>query len=104
MTGISQTELSAQVAKGVIRGDQVALADAYRVLAQPVMNLAARILKDKQLAEEVVQDTFIDLVEKSKQIREANAIAGWVRTVATNHCLMKLRSPWHAKRVDLENH
>ncbi|MEQ8691258.1 MAG: RNA polymerase sigma factor [Pseudomonadales bacterium] len=102
MTGISQTELPVQVAKGVIRGDDAALADAYRVLAQPVMNLATRILKDRQLAEEVVQDTFIDLVEKSSQIRESQAIAGWVRTVATNHCLMRLRSPWHAKRVNLE--
>ena len=66
------------------------------------MNLAAHILKDRQLAEEVLQDTFIDLVEKATQIREPAAIVGWVRRVATNHCLMKLRSPWHARRVTLD--
>ena len=99
MTGISQTALPEEVARGVVRGDERALASAYQCLAQPVLNLAARILRDRQLAEEVLQDTFIELVEKSTQIRDPDAIAGWVRRVATNHCLMKLRSPWMAKRV-----
>ena len=67
-------------------------------MAQAVMNLSHRMLNDRQLAEEVLQDTFLDLLEKSTQIQDAAAIAGWVRSVAVNHCLMKLRSPWHARR------
>lgn len=104
MTGINQAALPNGVALGVTRGDRAAITEAYRVLSQPVMNLAARILQDRGLAEEVVQDTFIDLVEKSAQIREPGAVAAWVRQVATNHCLMRLRSPWHARREALENY
>lgn len=66
------------------------------------MNMAARILRDRQLAEEVVQDTFIDLVEKGSQIQSGDAITAWVRKVAVNHCLMRLRSPWHARRMDVD--
>jgi DNA-directed RNA polymerase specialized sigma24 family protein len=87
MTGISQSELSLRTARKVILGDSEAIADAYGYLAQPIMNLAARILKDRQLAEEVLQDIFIDLVEKATQIGEAAAIVGWVRRVATDQTL-----------------
>jgi RNA polymerase sigma factor (sigma-70 family) len=102
MAGFSDIQLPDTVAQGVLRGDRSALAEAYRVLAAAVMNLASRILQDRQLAEEVVQDTFIDLVEKSGQISSAEAIAAWVRKVAVNHCLMRLRSPWHAKRSEAD--
>jgi RNA polymerase sigma-70 factor (ECF subfamily) len=102
MSGFSDIRLPETVAQGVLRGDRSAFADAYRLLAQPVMNLAARMLKDRQLAEEVVQDAFIDLVEKSSQIRDSDSIVPWIRRVAVNHCLMKLRSPWHARRTDTD--
>ena len=102
MSGFSDIQLPDAVAKGVLRGDRDALADAYRVLARAVVNMATRILNDRQLAEEVVQDTFIDLVEKAAQIKNPDAIVAWVRRVAVNHCLMRLRSPWHARRSDTD--
>jgi RNA polymerase sigma-70 factor (ECF subfamily) len=102
MAGFSDVLLPEAVTRGVLRGDRDSLADAYRLLARPVMNMAARILRDRQLAEEVVQDTFIDLVEKGSQIQSGDAITAWVRKVAVNHCLMRLRSPWHARRMDVD--
>ncbi len=98
MSGFSKLALPAAVARGVMVGDRNAIAEAYKVLAPAVMGLAARILQDHSLAEEVVQDTFIELVEKWSQIRTIEAIPGWVRRVAVNHCLMRLRSPWYSRR------
>ena len=102
MAGFADIQLPDAVAHGVISGERAAFADAYRLLAQAVMNLAARILQDRQQAEEVVQDTFIDLVDLSAQIKYAHCVVGWVRKVAVNHCLMRLRSPWHARRSDVD--
>jgi len=102
MSGFSDIDLPDAVAQGVLRGERDAFADAYRLLSRAVMNLAARILQDRPLAEEVVQDTFIDLVEKSAQIQSVESICAWVRKVAVNHCLMRLRSPWHARRSEVD--
>jgi RNA polymerase sigma-70 factor (ECF subfamily) len=101
MSGFSTLTLPLDTAQGVLNGNSDAIADAYRILAQAVMNLATRILQDRGLAEEVVQDTFIELVEKSAGIRSTDAIPAWVRRVAVNHCLMRLRSPWHARRTQI---
>ncbi len=104
MPGFADIRLPDAVARGVIKGERAALADAYALLAQAVMNLAARILQDHAQAEEVLQDTFIDLVEKSAQINNTDSVVAWVRRVAVNHCLMRLRSPWHARRAHVDAH
>ncbi len=103
MSGFADIQLADTVAAGVMRGDRPALETAYRELARAVMNMSTRILQDRQLAEEVVQDTFIDLVEKGSQIQRRDAVVPWVRRVAVNHCLMRLRSPWHARRDELDD-
>ncbi len=98
MAGFAETTLPEDVAAGVLRGNRKDVARAYEILSQPVMNLAMGTLKDRQLAEEVVQDVFIELLEKSAQIRQGHAVRAWIKKVAVNHCLMRLRSPWHKRR------
>ncbi len=102
MAGFSPTSLSARTARGLRRGDPAAQAEAYRVLAPRVMGMAQRMLGDRGLAEEVVQDTFVSLIERAGSLRNAAAAVGWVRQTAVNHCLMRLRSPWQQRRVGEE--
>ncbi len=98
MAGFSASRLSDEVARGLKRGDPTAQAEAYRVLAPAVMGMAQRILGDRGLAEEVVQDTFISVIERACTLRSPKAAVGWVRQTAVNHCLMRLRSPWQQRR------
>ncbi|MEM7078554.1 MAG: sigma-70 family RNA polymerase sigma factor [Pseudomonadota bacterium] len=88
--------------RGVIAGRRHDQVRAYEVLAPAIMTLATRILQDRHQAEEVVQDTFVDVVEKARGVRTPGAFVGWVKRVAVNHCLMRLRSPWHARREALD--
>jgi RNA polymerase sigma-70 factor, ECF subfamily len=80
------------------RGDRAAAETIYRALADVVYTLAARILGDTQLAREVTQDTFVDVIERAATLQSDGAFVAWVRSIATNHCLMRLRSPWRRRR------
>jgi len=84
------------------RGDRSAAEIVYRALADVVFTLAARILNDRQLAGEVTQDTFVDVIERAATLESNAAFVAWVRSIATNHCLMRLRSPWQ-RRDGLDN-
>ena len=99
MAGFSSLTLDKDTAQGLQRGDPVAQAEAYRILAPAVMGMALRILGDRGLAEEVVQDTFVSVIERADTLRHAAAAIGWIRQTAVNHCLMRLRSPWQKKRL-----
>ena len=65
----------------------------------PVHTMVSRMLGDTHTAEEVTQDTFIDVFTKIDTLQEPDRFVGWVRSVAVNRCLMALRSPWSRRRV-----
>lgn len=103
MASFSDIQLDAGIARGLKRGDEQAQTVAYRVLSPAVMGMAVRILQDHGLAQEVVQDTFVELIEHAHSLKEPSSVIGWVRRVAVNHCLMRLRSPWHQRRTTAED-
>ncbi|MEJ2133163.1 MAG: RNA polymerase sigma factor, partial [Gammaproteobacteria bacterium] len=94
--------LDVRIAPGVVRrlkrGDRRALERVYDALSTPVYTLARRMLNDAEAAAEVAHDTFIEVMTRASTLKDDGAIAGWVRAIAVNHCLMRLRSPWHRDR------
>jgi RNA polymerase sigma-70 factor (ECF subfamily) len=81
------------------RGDRSAAREVYDRLAPTVLTLATRLLKDRSAALEVTQDTFVDVIEKASSLARHDALAAWVRRIAVNHCLSRIRSPWYRRRV-----
>lgn len=72
-----------------------ALMDAYG----PVLKRTAILLvKDRQLAEEVVQDTFITAFRKSHQLSSNDAIKGWLITITLNGCRSRMRT-WNWRNL-----
>jgi RNA polymerase sigma-70 factor (ECF subfamily) len=98
MASFADIHLDSGIARGLKRGDRRAQAVAYRLLSPTIMGMAVRILQDEGLAQEVVQDTFVELIDKASTLKDPDAVIGWVRRVAVNHCYMRLRSPWHRRR------
>lgn len=99
MASFADIHLDSGIARGLKRGDRRAQAVAYRLMSPTIMGMAVRILQDEGLAQEVVQDTFVDLIDKASTLQDPEAVVGWVRRVAINHCYMRLRSPWHKRRA-----
>ena len=54
------------------------------------------------MAEDVLQETFIEVIRKVHTYRGDAGFGFWVRRIAVNKCLMQMRSAWSSKRVDLE--
>ncbi|MDX1454296.1 MAG: RNA polymerase sigma factor [Gammaproteobacteria bacterium] len=81
-------------------GDMQAFEALYRQFGGPVLGLARRILQRNDLADEVVQDTFIDVMRKIDGFRGDSPLGMWIRRIAVNRCLMLLRSYWEQHRVD----
>lgn len=72
-------------------GDLEALEALYRAFETPVYNLALRILRNPEDAEDIVQDTFLEVVRSIKQYRGEGRLWGWVRQIAASKALMRIR-------------
>jgi RNA polymerase sigma-70 factor (ECF subfamily) len=72
-------------------GDEAALETLYRAFEAPVYNLVRRILRRPEDAEDVLQETFLEVVRNIKQYRGEGYLWGWIRRIATTKALMRIR-------------
>ncbi len=72
-------------------GDLGALEALYRAFETPVYNLALRVLRRPEDAEDVLQETFLEVVRSIKQYRGEGHLWGWIRQIATSKALMRIR-------------
>src|SRR2546423_4369587 len=72
-------------------GDLEALEALYRAFETPVYNLALRMLRIPEDAEDVLQETFLEVVRSIKQYRAEGHLWGWIRQIAASKALMRIR-------------
>src|SRR5207245_715385 len=72
-------------------GDLEALEALYRAFETPVYNLALRVLRRPEDAEDVLQETFLEVVRSINQYRGEGHLWGWIRQIAASKALMRIR-------------
>jgi len=72
-------------------GDLEALEALYRAFETPVYTLALRVLRRPEDAEDVLQETFLEVVRSIKQYRGEGHLWGWIRQIAASKALMRIR-------------
>lgn len=82
-------------------GDPEAQEALFRAFEAPVYSLARRICRTTEDAEDVLQETFIEVFRSIGQFRGQGSIWGWVRTVASSKALMRLRRNKYRDTDDL---
>ncbi|MGX5730884.1 RNA polymerase sigma factor [Pseudoxanthomonas beigongshangi] len=80
-------------------GRQDAFEQLYRWFERPVFTLALRICGDREEASDVLQDTMLKLFHHLDDFRGGSPFWGWLRQIAVNEALMKLR---RNRRFDME--
>lgn len=80
-------------------GDTRAREAIYRAYASAVFTLARRLVSRPAVAEEVLQETFIEVLRNLHAYRGDGSFSGWIRTIAVHKCMQYLRSPWHRSLV-----
>ena len=83
------------------RGDRAAHAELYGMYAGPVFTLARRMLASSTLAEDVLQETFVEVLCKIETFRGDAEVGTWIKRIAINKCLMHVRSSWVSRRGPL---
>lgn len=90
----------AQLMRQLIEGSQDALAGLYDRHADAIFAVALRASRDRWIAAEVVQDTFVVLWNRAEQYDPSRgALATWLSAVARNRATDRLRSAGRHERA-----
>ena len=72
-------------------GDLEALEGVYRAYERPVYSLARRLCRSPEDAEDVAQETFLEVLRSLHKFRGEGPLVAWIKKVAASKALMKLR-------------
>jgi RNA polymerase sigma-70 factor (ECF subfamily) len=86
-----------QIIRRAKAGDASAFAELVRRYSQRVYNLALRMMRNRQDAEDVLQETFLSAYEKIRDFDGRSTFYTWLYRIAVNASLMKLRSKHYTK-------
>lgn len=75
---------------------------SYETYAAMLFRIALVHLGSREDAEEATQDTFIKLMEKAPEFKDAEHQKAWLIRVITNHCKTLLGRGWRKREVKLE--
>jgi len=108
MTGFAQKTLDPGIVEQARRGDMRAHEVIFNTFRTPVYSLLARMTGSTATADDLMQDTFIEVIRSIDRFRGDASLATWIRKIAVSKCLMHMRSAWHNRATlfrDLgENH
>lgn len=90
--------------KACAGGDRAALKSLYDAEAGRMIGVAQRIVRRRELAEEVVQDAFVQIWRKAGTFSDERGSArGWIYTIVRNRALNLIRDGAREDLVDADS-
>jgi len=91
------------IVRRAARGDVRAHEIIYRSFSAPVYSLCLRFTRVPAHAEDLLQETFMEVIRSIGQFRGEAALGSWIRRIAVTKALMFLRSAWVSRGQSLDD-
>jgi RNA polymerase sigma-70 factor (ECF subfamily) len=102
MSRFADIQIDPGIVKRAARGDVRAHEIIYRGFASPVYSMCLRFTRVPAHAEDLVQETFVEVIRKISAFRGEAPLGSWIRRIAVTKSLMFLRSAWHKRGQSLD--
>ncbi len=98
MSGFANKTIDPAFVSRAQRGDMKAHEIIYRRFSGPVYTLALRMTGSAAVAEDILQESFVEVLRGIANFRGEASLATWIRRIAVSRCLMHLRAAWTRRR------
>lgn len=101
MSKFADIQIDPGILRRAQRGDARAHEIIYRAFSSPVYSLCLRFTRVPAHAEDLAQETFIEVMRSVARFRGDAALGTWIRRIAVTKALMFLRSAWTSRGQSL---
>lgn len=88
---LSEDSSESQLIEACIANDRIAQIIVYKRFAKSMFNVSLRMVKDKMLAEDIMQEAFISAFRGLKNFRKDVSLYSWLRKIVINKSLDEIR-------------
>lgn len=103
MSKFTDIDIDHGVVRRAASGDAQAHEIIYRAFASPVYSICLRFTRVPAQAEDLLQETFMEVIRSLPAFRGEAPIGSWIRRIAVTKALMFLRSAWHSRGQSLDD-
>ena len=103
MSKFADIQIDPAIVRQAARGDARAHEIIYRAYATPVYSVCLRFTRVPAQAEDLLQETFVEVMRSIGSFRGEAPLGVWIRQVAVSKALMFLRSAWHSRGQSLDD-
>ncbi len=94
----NESEILAKIAEG----DASAFCDLFDHYERYVFSFGCKLMRSKEIAEEIVQDIFIKIWEGRRRLREIDNFGGYLNILVRNYSFNLLRQLAHKQKTGAE--
>lgn len=84
-------------------GDKHSLAQLVEAYQEPIYHTALKMTKNREDAEDVLQETFVTMVEKLTQFRGDSRLYTWLYRIAVNNVYKRTRITQKHEAMDIDD-
>jgi len=103
MSKFADIQIDPAIVRRASRGDAKAHEILYRAFSAPVYSVCLRFTRVPAQAEDLTQETFMEVIRSITQFRGDAPVGIWIRRIAVSKALMFLRSAWHKRGQSLDD-
>ena len=96
-----------EIVEGCRRGERKAQYELYSLYSKAMYNICLRMLRHELDAEDVLQQSFVDVFTKLHTFRSQSSIGAWIKRIVVNNCINFLKKrrlvfeelqDWHSEK------
>lgn len=80
-----------EIIENCMKGDRRAQFELYRLYSQAMYNVCLRMLNNALDAEDMLQQSFVDIFSKMDTFRYESTIGAWIKRIVVNNCINFLK-------------
>ena len=88
---MEQLNFQRELVERCIEGDRNAQYNLYRMYSKGMYNICLRMLNNSMEAEDVLQESFMDVYRKLHTYKFESTPGAWIKRIVVNNCINKLR-------------
>ena len=85
-------EQETELIQSCVNGDRHSQSDLYDLFAPKMFAVCLRYSKNREEAEEILQEGFVQVFKSLKSFRHAGSFEGWIRKIMVYCCVKNFRS------------
>ena len=91
-----------EIIKGCINDDALCQKSLFNRYASSLLGVCMRYARNKEDAEDILQDSFIKIFKKISQFKGEGSFEGWMKRVVVNTALKKYTVSRYSKELSVE--